>query len=133
MEIVVMNYALHITASPFGNAQPAALAFARALLARGHSLASIFFYGDGVLTANRLQQPPQGEPHPASAWQQLAQECNCELVVCIAAALRRGVMDEREAKRYELPVSNLAEGFALGGLGQLIEAGTNCDKLITFG
>ena len=128
-----MNYALLINASPFGASQAAAIAFARALGPRGHRLTRVFFYGDGVLTANTLQQPPQGEQHPASQWQNLAAETGCELIVCIAAALRRGVVDAREAERYELGAHNLAQGFTLSGLGQLVEAGVENDRLITFG
>jgi len=44
------------------------------------------------------------------------------LVVCVAAAMRRGIREE-----------NLAQGFRISGLGQLVEAGTQCDRLVTFG
>ncbi|AFU97951.1 sulfurtransferase complex subunit TusD [Simiduia agarivorans] len=128
-----MKYALLINASPFGPGQRAALAFAQALHRRGHSLTRVFFYGEGVLTANRLQQPPQGEVQTYRQWQALATTTGCELVVCIAAALRRGIVDQREAERYELSEHNLAEGFTLSGLGQLVEAGVENDRLITFG
>jgi len=43
-------------------------------------------------------------------------------VVCIAAALRRGIKE-----------SNLAEGFRISGLGQLVEAGIQADRLVVFG
>lgn len=128
-----MKYALLINASPFGTGHVAALAFARAVHRRGHKLTRVFFYRDGVLTANKLQQPPQGEHQPAAEWQALADATGCELIVCIAAALRRGVVDAREAERYELSANNLADGFLLSGLGQLIEAGADNDRLITFG
>jgi tRNA 2-thiouridine synthesizing protein D len=45
-----------------------------------------------------------------------------DLVVCVAAAMRRGIRDE-----------NLAAGFRISGLGQLVEAGTQTDRLVTFG
>ena len=128
-----MQYALLVNASPFGSVHTTALAFARALTARGHTLSRVFFYAEGVHTANALQQPPQGETSAASQWQQLAHECGCELVVCIAAALRRGVLDADEAKRYEKSAHNLLPGFSLRGLGDLVEAGIGADKVVSFG
>ena len=55
------------------------------------------------------------------------------MVVCIAAAQRRGIMDEDEAKRQGLDANNIAEGFRISGLGQLIEAGIESDRLVVFG
>ncbi|MCK5275745.1 MAG: DsrE family protein, partial [Alphaproteobacteria bacterium] len=52
----------------------------------------------------------------------LAEEHNLDLVVCVAAALRRGIKDDI-----------LAPGFRISGLGQLIEAGIVSDRLVTFG
>jgi len=43
-------------------------------------------------------------------------------VVCVAAGMRRGIKDEI-----------LAPGFRISGLGQLVEAGIQCDRLVTFG
>lgn len=128
-----MNYALLVTASPAHCAAQSALRFARALLSQGHSIGRVFFYGDGVYHASRLQQPPQGEPALYRQWLELVAERDTELVVCIAAALRRGLVDEREAQRYQLGAANLADGFILSGLGQLVEAGVGCDRLITLG
>ncbi|MCY1175138.1 putative sulfurtransferase DsrE [compost metagenome] len=54
-------------------------------------------------------------------------------VVCIAAALRRGVLNPEEARRYERPAANLAEGWELSGLGQLHEAAQMADRLVSFG
>ena len=46
----------------------------------------------------------------------------CLEVVLVAAALRRGIKDEI-----------LEEGFRISGLGQLVEAGIQADRLIVFG
>jgi len=43
-------------------------------------------------------------------------------VVCVAAALRRGIKDEI-----------LEEGFRISGLGQLVEAGIQADRMVVFG
>ncbi|GAB2596793.1 hypothetical protein GCM10026986_25270 [Nitrincola alkalisediminis] len=67
------------------------------------------------------------------AWQALAEEHSIDLVICIAAAIRRGVLDSTEAKRYEQNQTNLAEKFNLSGLGQLVEACILSDRVITFG
>lgn len=110
-----------------------AIQFAHALLAQGHQLLRVFFYLEGVHTANGLVTPPQDEPNLVSQWQQLAQEHSVELIVCIAAALRRGILNEEEAKRYSKPAGNLAGGFVISGLGQLVEAAVISDRLVTFG
>jgi tRNA 2-thiouridine synthesizing protein D len=43
-------------------------------------------------------------------------------VVCVAAALRRGIVAD-----------SLAPGFRISGLGQLIDAGIKSDRLVVFG
>lgn len=128
-----MKYALLVLSPPTHNGAHSALAFARAALAQGHRIARVFFYGDGVFNASSLQQPPQGETATYRHWQALADAHNIDLVVCIAAGLRRGIVDAEEAGRYQLPAHNVAAGFQLSGLGQLVEAGVTADRLITFG
>ncbi|MBB3168194.1 sulfurtransferase complex subunit TusD [Simiduia aestuariiviva] len=128
-----MEYALLIIAEPASAGERSALDFAQALIKAGHSLRRVFFYGAAVATASALQQPPQGETPLQKRWQALAQEHHTELIVCIAAALRRGIIDARESQRYTLPAHNLAEHFTLSGLGQLVEASVSADRLITFG
>ena len=50
-----------------------------------------------------------------------------------AAAQRRGLLDENEAKRQGKDADNIADGFRISGLGQLIEMGIQTDRLVTFG
>src|SRR5690606_2422842 len=107
--------------------------FAQAVLAEGHSLYRIFFYQDGVHNATELSTPPQDEINVPARWLALADNHQIDLVVCIAAALRRGVLDKTEADRYEKPAANVAQGFTIGGLGQLLDAAVVSDRLITFG
>lgn len=127
-----MKFALLITAAPHQQQAWQALAFARALLAAGHQLPRVFFYGDGALHGNTLLLPPQDEAHVQKDWQALAQQHGTELVVCIAAALKRGVMDADTALREEKPVSNLAPGFVISGLGQLADIMLDADRLVSF-
>lgn len=118
-----MKFAILVTAGPQGHQAPdSALAFARAVLSRGHELGRVFFYGDGVLNANRLAAPPADERHPGRDWSKLAADHGVELVVCANAAVKRGI---REV--------NLAPGFRISGLGQLTEAMVAADRLVTFG
>lgn len=127
-------FSIAIYSGPYSSqASYTALQFAQALIAQGHQLLRVFFYQDGVHNANALGCPPQDEFNVANAWQQLAQDHQVDLVVCIAAALRRGILNEEEANRYAKPAYNLHTGFEISGLGQLLDAAVNSDRLITFG
>ena len=118
-----MKFTLLVTEAPFGGqAAATALAFAGAVLARGHAIEQVFFYCDGVQNANRLAAPPSGEANLVRGWSALADEKGIDLVVCINAGSRRGL---REA--------NLAPGFRISGLGQLVEAVIQADRLVPFG
>ena len=55
------------------------------------------------------------------------------MVVCVAAAQRRGILDKGEAERNGKDADNIEDGFRISGLGQLVEAGIQADRLITFG
>mgnify|MGYP000303363921 CR=1 FL=1 len=110
-----------------------ALRFARAVLAQGHGIYRVFFSGDGIHNGSALATPQQDEGHIIEGWQALAKEHELDLVVCIAAALRRGVMNDEEAKRHDKLNSNLADGFTLSGLGQLTDAAIHSDRVVTFG
>lgn len=128
-----MNYALLITA-PAHSSQGSrtALRFARAVVERGHSLGRVFFYSDAVSIGTALGVAPQDEDDVTAAWAQLAAAAQIELLVCVGASLRRGLVDETEAKRYRLPNHNLHPSFEIAGLGQLVEASQSCDRLVTF-
>lgn len=127
-----MNIALLVTAAPHQENAWQALAFARAALAAGHAVPRVFFYGDGAAHGNALLLPPQDEAHVARDWATLAAAHGIELVVCIAAALKRGVMDPDTARREERAAANLAPGYILSGLGQLTEAMIEADRLVSF-
>jgi len=86
-----------------------------------------------VNNATRLTTPPQDDRNIVNRWSKLAEENKLDLVVCVAAAQRRGIVDEGEAKRNGKDATNLAPGFRISGLGQLIEAGIQSDRLVTFG
>lgn len=110
-----------------------AIQFTKAALAKGHEIFRVFFYNDGVNNGTRFAVPPQDDRNITQQWTALAKEHDLDLVVCIAAAQRRGILDENEAKRQGKDGNNIAEGFRISGLGQLIEAGIQSDRLVIFG
>ena len=63
----------------------------------------------------------------------ISKKNNIDLVLCVAAAQRRGMVDPDEMKRNNKDADNIAEKFRISGLGQLIEAGIQADRMITFG
>jgi len=129
-----MKYSLAIYGAPYSSqAAETAFSFAQAAIARGHHIYRLFFYLDGVHNASNLATPPQDETDIPARWQQLIKTHQIDAVVCIAAGLRRGLLDEVEQQRYEKPSNNLSDSFTLSGLGQLIDAGTQSHRLITFG
>jgi sulfur relay protein TusD/DsrE len=128
-----MRFALMVTGPAYGTQQSSsAWQFANALLAEGHELASVFFYREGVYNANQLTAPANDEFDLVRGWQSLHEKHGVELHICVAAALRRGVTDETEAKQLSLPASNLQPGFTMSGLGALAEASLTCDRMVQF-
>ncbi|MCX7149506.1 MAG: sulfurtransferase complex subunit TusD [Rhodocyclales bacterium] len=118
-----MLFAVTINEGPYQHqASDSAYLFCRAVLEKGHELRRVFFYNDGVNNASSLTEPPLDDRNIVNRWSKLAADHKVDLVVCVAAALRRGIRDE-----------NLAAGFRISGLGQLVEAGIEADRLVTFG
>ncbi|HCF73135.1 MAG TPA: sulfurtransferase TusD, partial [Gammaproteobacteria bacterium] len=75
----------------------------------------------------------QDDRHVVNRWSELAEQHGLDMVVCVAAAQRRGILDADEAKRNGKDGDNIAPGFRISGLGQLIEAGIQADRLLVFG
>lgn len=118
-----MKLGILVNEGPYTHqASDSAYLFAKAAIEKGHEVSRIFFYHDGVNNSSSLTEPPQDDRNIVNRWSAMAEEHKVDLVVCVAAALRRGIKDE-----------NLATGFRISGLGQLVEAGIQCDRLITFG
>ena len=129
-----MKLAIQINEGPYTHqASVSALNYVKAAVAAGHEIFRVFFYHDGVNNGTRYTTPPQDDVNIANSWSQLAKDHKIDLVVCVAAAQRRGIVDEGEQKRNGKDGNNIAEGFRISGLGQLIEAAIQSDRLITFG
>lgn len=119
----VLKFGILVNEGPFQHqASDSAYLFTKAALEKGHEVYRVFFYYDGVNNANKLSEPQADDRDLVKLWSKLAEDYNIDLVVCVAAALRRGIKDDI-----------LAPGFRISGLGQLIEAGIQADRLVTFG
>jgi tRNA 2-thiouridine synthesizing protein D len=129
-----VKFSIQVNEGPYQHqSSDTAYQFAKAAIAAGHEIFRIFFYHDGVNNGTRLAVPPQDDRNISALWTALAKENDLDMVICIAAAQRRGLMDADEAKRQGLDADNIAEGFRISGLGQLIEAGIESDRLVVFG
>lgn len=117
-----MKLSILIQEGPYNHqASDTAYHFARAALDKGHEIVGIFFYDDGVHNASSLAEPPQDDRNIAKRWSELGAE-GVDLVVCIAAAKRRGICED-----------NLIDNMRISGLGQLAAMVQQSDRVVTFG
>ena len=129
-----MKFAIQVNEGPYQHqASDTAYQFTKAALEKGHEIFRVFFYHDGVNNGTRLTTPPQDDRHITNRWIDLAEKHNLDMVVCVAAAQRRGIVDEDEMKRQGKDATNIAPRFRISGLGQLIEAGIQSERLMVFG
>ena len=129
-----MNYSLLVLSSPHcGQSARSAVLFAEALLRRGHHIERVFFMDEGSFAGSANRVSPQDEPDPMLLWAELGQQHNLDLVLCVSSAIRRGLLDETEANRYEKKAATIHPAFVISGLGQLVDAAAKSDRLITFG
>jgi len=129
-----MKYTILVNEGPYQHqAADSAIQFIRAALEKGHEIFRVFFYHDGVNNGTRLTVPPADDRLIQKMWTELAEKHGLDLVICIAAAQRRGIMDADEAKRQGMDANNIAPGFRISGLGQLVEGGIQADRLVVFG
>lgn len=129
-----MKFGILVSEGPYQHqASDSAYQFVKAALEKGHEIFRVFFYHDGVNNGTRLATPPQDDRNITVRWGELGEKYGLDLVICIAAAQRRGIVDEEEMKRQGKDANNIAPGFRISGLGQLIEAGIQSDRLVVFG
>ena len=118
-----MKIGILVNEGPFTHeASDSAYRFAKAAIEKGHEVPRVFFYNDGVFNANKLSEPQSDDRNLVALWAELGEAHGIDLVVCIAAALRRGIKEEI-----------LQQGFRISGLGQLVESGIENDRLVVFG
>jgi tRNA 2-thiouridine synthesizing protein D len=129
-----MIFTLVVHSAPYSTEAPAsAYRFAKAALADGHSIYRLFFFGDGVHNGSRLTVVAQDDVNWQKQWQELIAQYELDAVVCVSSAIKRGVLNEGESARYELDAVSLTEHAQISGLGQLVDAALQSDKVINFG
>ncbi len=129
-----MKLAVQVNTGPYTHqASDSAYHFTQAALSKGHEVVRVFFYHDGVNNGTRFTSPPRDDRNLVEHWGKLAKEHKLDLVICIAAAQRRGIVDDGEAKRQGKSGTNISPGFRISGLGQLVEAAIQADRLVVFG
>ena len=129
-----MIFSLLVQETPVGReSSRAAYRFAQGCIAAGHTVFRVFFFRDGAhhgAALNIVQGPEEDLPR---SWQEFAIAHQIDLVVCVSSALRRGIIDEKEASRQGLSGANLRAGFEISGMGQLVEACIRSDRVLSFG
>ena len=129
-----MIFTIVVHSAPYSTQAPAsAYRFAKAALLAGHSIYRLFFYGDGVHNGNRLTVVAQDDVNWQKQWDELIAEHKLDAVVCVSSAIKRGVLNEGESLRHELDAVSLSEHAQISGLGQLVDAVLQSDKVINFG
>ena len=116
------EFSVLVTAGPQRPGALTALHTARAIQASPYSLYRLFFYGDGVLLANRYLHEAGPAGDTARAWQDWIASERPPATVCVGAAQKRGLISD-----------NLAEGFALAGLGDWVDALGHAGRVVHFG
>lgn len=129
-----MKFAVQVNAGPYtSNVGLDAYCFIQAALQAGHQVLRVFFYKDGAYQAFATATPPDDEIQFTGNWSALAEQYQLDLVVCISAAQRRGLLCADEAKRQGRLDDDVAPGFRIAGLGQWLEATLQADRCIVFG
>lgn len=93
---------------------------------------NIFFYADAANTANRLRWQSADQMNITQQWQNLAEQYQLSLPVCVSTALSRGISDNDNSARHQLNSENLATGFSLVGLSELAMMMQGDCRLIQF-
>lgn len=115
-----MLYTLLVSSSHLNNNFDT-LALAQDLINNQHQISTIFFIFDGAYTANAFIDLPTDEPNISKQWVDFAQNHQIRLVVCSASAARRGICH-----------TNLAPGFNLGSIGELVESCDTADHVVSI-
>lgn len=128
-----MKFTIAISASPQCAASRRALYFAKAVLSQGHIIERLFFYKEGVYNAVNNTVSAQDELNMAEQWHEFIVKHKLDAVICIASALKRGLLDVVEAQRYNKTAITIDKPWLLSGLGQLHDAIQQSDRFISFG
>ena len=128
-----MKFAIQVNSSPYHTeGAHTAYQFTKAALGQGHQIVRVFFYHDGVYNALATAKAPDDERQPVQDWSRLADKHGVDLVVCISAAQRRGLLLQEASAGPTAASELLAPGFRIAGLGLWVEACNLADRFIVF-
>lgn len=109
-----------------------ALRFCQAAVTAGKHIKQVFFYQDGVSQLNDFSNPLSDEFNATQQWLDFAKQHNVPLIVCVASAERRGVINHELAQESEKKANNLDEIVTVAGLGVLHEVALSADRMVTI-
>lgn len=123
-----MIFAIQVNTAPYQSQSAwTALQFSRAVIQQQHKIKRIFFYHEGIYNAVASAETPANQSDVIAGWSNLASQHQVDLLVCISAAQLRGLKPDNDS------VSTLlADGFRIGGLGEMAEAMIEADRLVIF-
>lgn len=119
-DLYPMKFLVMINHAPtHSGAASAALRFVQAALESEHTVAAVFFHGDGVFYAT---EPGAGIESRQSEWKELG-EAGLQLLLCSTASLLRLGPDDE---------SGVSDWFTSAGLVQMWGLASRCDRVVTF-
>ncbi len=123
-----MDFIIQVNTAPYhSQSAHTALLFSQAALQQGHHIKRIFFYHEGIYNAFATTEVPANEFNMITNWSALAKQYHIDLLVCISAAQQRGLKPQDHNS-----CSQLADGFRIGGLGEMVEAMIEADRIMVF-
>ena len=127
-----LRYTIILTQSPaLSESHFTAQRLISEIISQGDKIDRVFFYQDAAFVGLKNQIPGQGLQASFQGWIDLQHEQNFPLQICIANALRRGVVDKTESERYQ-GLETLHTGFQLSGLREIADASRSSDRIITL-
>ena len=132
MRVTHLKIAITVKAAPYSSGHWLALACCQEVIRQGHTISQIFFYQQAVTVASSFLIPDQNEINLTNEWQSLSKQAEVPLYVCVSASLKRGIINEDEARLNDIQFHNLAESFEIAGLGQWLTPLMENEKRLTF-
>lgn len=117
---------LIVTTPANSNLSVTALNIAQSAIENGVELIGVFFYQQGVLNAAKYLSIPSDEYQIADEWQNLHEQHNIPLHLCITAAEKNALSDDKDI----IETSNINDCFTVSGLGELVELTASADRVI---
>ena len=118
------RFALLLTSATFSNQTLASvLVFANAAINNGHCIDHIFLYQDAVYSVAYHTDLPADEPDLSTALAEFCLEHQVDLLFCVTAAEKRGVIGTGLLPK---------PGYTAAGLAEFAMRQVNIDKLVQF-